>query len=113
MGGGTNILYRNRGDGTFEDVSLQSGIAVPRGPAEPFFVSDQWIPTGSYGLGVAAADFDNDGWPDIYVACDSVPSRFYHNKGNGTFEEVGRGDRLCGERERRHAGRHGRCRRGL
>ncbi|MGE5054138.1 MAG: CRTAC1 family protein [Acidobacteriota bacterium] len=90
MGGGTNILYRNRGDGTFEDVSLKSGIAVPRGPGEPFFVSDQWIPTGSYGLGVAAADFDNDGWPDIYVACDSVPSRFYHNKGNGTFEEVGR-----------------------
>ena len=90
MGGGTNILYHNRGDGTFEDVSLQSGVAVPRGPAEPFFVSDQWIPTGSYGLGVAAADFDNDGWPDIYVACDSVPSRFYHNKGNGTFEEVGR-----------------------
>jgi hypothetical protein len=90
MGGGTNILYRNRGDGTFEDVSLQAGIAVPRGPSEPFFVSDQWIPSGSYGLGVAAADFDNDGWPDIYVACDSVPSRFYHNKGNGTFEEVGR-----------------------
>jgi hypothetical protein len=90
MGGGTNILYRNRGDGTFEDVSLQSGIAVPRGPSEPFFVSDQWIPTGSYGLGVSAADFDNDGWPDIYVACDSVPSRFYHNKGNGTFEEIGR-----------------------
>ena len=51
MGGGTNILYRNRGDGTFEDVSLKSGIAVPRGPSEPFFVSDQWIPTGSYGLG--------------------------------------------------------------
>src|SRR6516225_1467052 len=90
MGGGTNILYRNRGNGTFEDVSLQAGIAVPRGPSEPFFVSDQWIPTGSYGLGVAAADFDNDGWPDIYVACDSVPSRFYHNKGDGTFEEIGR-----------------------
>ena len=53
-------------------------------------MSDHWIPTGSYGLGVAAADFDNDGWPDIYVACDSVPSRFYHNKGDGTFEEIGR-----------------------
>jgi hypothetical protein len=90
MGGGTNILYHNRGDGTFEDVSVQSGIAVPRGPSDPFFVADQWIPTGSYGLGVSAADFDNDGWPDIYVACDSVPSRFYHNKGNGTFEEVAR-----------------------
>ena len=91
LGGGTNILYRNRGDGTFEDVSVQSGVAIPRGPVTPTaFVSDQWIPIGSYGLGVSAADFDNDGWPDIYVACDSVPSRFYHNKGNGTFEEVGR-----------------------
>ena len=91
LGGGTNILYHNRGDGTFEDVSAQSGVSVPRGPAGPApFVSDRWIPVGSYGLGVCAADFDNDGWPDIYVACDSVPSRFYHNKGDGTFEEVGR-----------------------
>ena len=91
LGGGTNILYHNRGDGTFEDVSVQAGVAVPRGPvSRTEFVSDQWIPVGSYGLGVSAADFDNDGWPDIYVACDSVPSRFYHNKGDGTFEEVAR-----------------------
>ena len=91
LGGGTNILYHNRRDGTFEDVSVRSGIAVPRGPVTPTpFVTEQWIPIGSYGLGVCAADFDNDGWPDIYVACDSVPSRFYHNKGDGTFEEVGR-----------------------
>jgi hypothetical protein len=91
LGGGTNILYHNRGDGTFEDVSVQAGVAVPRGPVGPSaFVTDQWIPIGSYGLGVCAADFDNDGWPDIYVACDSVPSRFYHNKGDGTFEELGR-----------------------
>ena len=47
MGGGTNILYRNRGDGTFEDVSLKSGIAVPRGPAEPCFVCDKRIPKSS------------------------------------------------------------------
>jgi len=87
--GGTNILYRNRGDGTFEDVSERSGIAVPRGRIEPSFVNDQWIPVGSYGLGVSSADFDNDGWPDIYVACDSVPSRFYHNNQDGTFEEIG------------------------
>jgi hypothetical protein len=89
MGGGTNILYHNRGDGTFEDVSERSGVTVPRGPASFTFVPDQWIPSGSYGLGVCAADFDNDGWPDIYVACDSVPSRFYHNNHDGTFQEVG------------------------
>ncbi len=89
MSGGTNILYHNRGDGTFEDVSERSGIAVPRGATAATFVTDLWIPSGSYGLGVCAADFDNDGWPDIYVACDSVPSRFYHNNHDGTFEEVG------------------------
>jgi hypothetical protein len=89
MSGGTNILYHNRGDGTFEDVSERSGVAVPRGPAAPTFVNEQWNPVGSFGLGVCAADFDNDGWPDIYVACDSVPSRFYHNNQDGTFEEVG------------------------
>jgi len=89
LSGGTNILYHNRGDGTFEDVSERSGIVVPRGPATLTFVSGQWIPAGSYGLGVCAADFDNDGWPDIYVACDSVPSRFYHNNHDGTFEEIG------------------------
>jgi hypothetical protein len=87
--GGTNILYRNRGDGSFEDVSERSGIAIPRGRVEPSFVNDQWAPVGSYGLGVSSADFDNDGWPDIYVACDSVPSRFYHNNQDGTFNEIG------------------------
>ena len=89
LSGGTNILYHNRGDGTFEDVSERSGITVPRGPSAPTIDRMQWIPAGSYGLGVCAADFDNDGWPDIYVACDSVASRFYHNKRNGTFEEIG------------------------
>jgi hypothetical protein len=89
LSGGTNLLYRNRGDGTFEDVSERSGVAVPRGPTAPTFVGEQWMPSGSYGLGVCAADFDNDGWPDIYVACDSVPSRFYHNNHDGTFEEIG------------------------
>jgi len=89
MSGGTNILYHNRGDGTFEDVSERSGVAVPRGPAASTSVSEQWNPVGSFGLGVSAADFDNDGWPDIYVACDSVPSRFYHNNQDGTFEELG------------------------
>src|SRR5437899_7789015 len=52
-------------------------------------VSHQRVPAGSSGLGVCPADFDNDGWPDIYVACDSVPSRFYRNNQDGTFAEIG------------------------
>ncbi|HLH04896.1 MAG TPA: CRTAC1 family protein [Bryobacteraceae bacterium] len=69
-----NVLYHNNGDGTFTDVSEQAEILKPG---------------GRYGLGVAAADFDNDGWPDIYVACDMTPSLLFHNKHDGTFEERG------------------------
>lgn len=69
-----NILYRNNGDGTFTDVSEQSGIA------EPF---------GHYSLGVLTGDFNEDGLPDIYVACDQTPSLLYINKGHGKFEEEG------------------------
>ena len=86
--GGTNILYRNRGDGTFEDVSEASGIARPRGPSSMVFVTSDWRPVGSYGMGAASADFDNDGWPDIYVACDTAPSLLYRNNHDGTFREV-------------------------
>src|SRR5260370_26882542 len=86
--GGSNLLYRNRGDGTFEDVSEKSGIAYPRGSAAPF-VRENWRPTGSHGMGAAAADFDNDRCPDIYVACDTAPSLLYHNNHDGTFHEVG------------------------
>jgi len=89
MGGGTNILYHNRGDGTFEDVSEPSGVANPRGLPDPYVVRESWMPAGSYGMGAAAADFDNDGWPDIYVACDEARSLLYHNNHNGTFTEVG------------------------
>jgi enediyne biosynthesis protein E4 len=89
LAGGTNVLYRNRGDGTFEDVSEKSGIVVPRGPAAGTFVPKNWSPTGSYGMGAASADFDNDGWPDIYVACDTAPSLLYHNNHDGTFSEIG------------------------
>ncbi len=69
-----NALYHNNRDGTFTDVSREAGILAPG---------------GRYGLGVAAADFDNDGWPDIYVACDQTPGLFYHNRRDGTFEEIG------------------------
>jgi hypothetical protein len=71
--GVTNILYRNNGDGTFTDVSERAGIANPRGK----------------GLGVAFADYDGDGYTDIFVANDSVQCFLYHNNGNGTFTEVG------------------------
>jgi len=67
-------LYRNNGDGTFTDVSRQAGIAGLR---------------DSYGMTVVAADFNEDGWPDIYVACDSTPSLLLMNNRDGTFREEG------------------------
>jgi hypothetical protein len=71
---GRHSLYRNNGDGTFTDVSQQSGIAQA---------------SKCYGMTVAAADFDGDGWPDIYVACDSTPSLLFMNNHDGTFREEG------------------------
>ncbi len=87
--GGTNLLYRNRGDGTFEDVTAKAGIDVPSGPRPAGFASHGWRPRGSYGFAAVAADFDDDGWPDIYVACDSAPSLLYLNNRDGTFRECG------------------------
>jgi hypothetical protein len=68
----TNILYHNNGDGTFTDVSRRAGIENPAGKS----------------LGVAFADFDGDGWPDIYVANDSVQCFLYRNNHDGTFTDV-------------------------
>jgi hypothetical protein len=86
--GGANVLYRNKGDGTFADVSEASGIGRPRGPASMVFVPAGWRASGTYGMGAACADFDNDGWPDIYVASDTAPSLLYRNNHDGTFREV-------------------------
>jgi hypothetical protein len=70
----THLLYRNNGDGTFADVSKESGISSLR---------------GSYGLTAAAFDVDDDGWPDILLACDSTPSLLLMNNHDGTFREEG------------------------
>src|SRR5207253_1834492 len=70
---GKNVLYHNNGDGTFTDVSEPSGILQAN---------------GTFGLGVLTADFDNDGWPDIYVANDSTASALYQNKKNGKFVDI-------------------------
>ena len=69
----TSILYHNNGDGTFKDVSQKSGIAAKKGRA----------------LGVAFADYDGDGFTDIFVANDGMQQYLYHNNGNGTFTERG------------------------
>jgi hypothetical protein len=71
--GGTNVLYRNTGDGTFDDVSDRSGITAAG---------------GTYALGVSTLDFDDDGWTDVYVANDSNPSTLYRNNRDGTFTDV-------------------------
>jgi hypothetical protein len=70
---GINILYHNNGDGTFTDVSEKSGILQP-GPR--------------YSITAVSYDFDNDGWPDIYVAVDSQPSILFKNNHDGTFTDV-------------------------
>jgi enediyne biosynthesis protein E4 len=71
--GQKNILYHNRGDGTFEDVTAKAHIDRT---------------DGHYSLSVSTLDFDEDGWPDIYVACDSTPSILYRNNHDGTFTDV-------------------------
>jgi len=65
------LVYHNDGNGKFVEVSDKIGMNSP-----------------GKGLGVAFADYDGDGWPDVFIANDSVPESLYHNKGNGTFEEI-------------------------
>ena len=72
--GETNLLYRNNGNRTFTDVSISSGISEP---------------TGNYAFSPLVADFNDDQWPDIYVACDSTANLLYINQKNGTFAEEG------------------------
>src|SRR5271155_5442155 len=72
--GESDLLYHNRGNGTFEEVSAKAGVHNQ---------------IGYYGLGAMWSDYDNDGWPDLVVANDSVPSYLYHNNHDGTFTDVG------------------------
>jgi enediyne biosynthesis protein E4 len=69
----SNILYHNRGDGTFEDVTKKAQIDKTN---------------GAYSFSVTTLDYDDDGWPDMYVACDSTASILYHNNHDGTFKDV-------------------------
>ena len=72
--GESDFLFRNRGDGTFEDVSKKAGVDDPQ---------------HTFGMQAIWGDYDNDGWPDLYVTNDGDPNLLYHNKHDGTFEEVG------------------------
>jgi len=74
MEGETDFLFRNRGDGTFEDVSEKTGVNDPH---------------KLHGMGVVWGDYDGDGWPDLFVTNDSGWNFLYHNKQDETFEEVG------------------------
>jgi enediyne biosynthesis protein E4 len=72
--GQPNHLFRNRGNGTFEDVSKRAGVDDPQ---------------HTFGMQSIWGDYDNDGWPDLYVTNDGDPNLLFHNKHDGTFEEVG------------------------
>jgi enediyne biosynthesis protein E4 len=73
LAGAKNILYHNRGNETFEDVTTKAHIDRT---------------DGHYAFSVSTLDFDEDGWPDIYIACDSTPSILYRNNHDGTFTDV-------------------------
>ena len=93
--GDTCWLFRNRGNGTFEDVTATCGL----------------FDSSSKSLGVALVDHDQDGWPDIFVANDTQPNKLYRNQRNGTFKDVARRGGRRVQRGRQGARRHGRRRR--
>lgn len=72
--GYADLLYRNRGDGTFEEVAAKAGVSNPE---------------HRLGMGVVWADYDNDGWPDLFVTNDMSANFIFHNKHDGTFEDLG------------------------
>ena len=74
MPGETDLLYRNRGDGTFEEVSKKAGVSNPQ---------------KLHGMGVVWGDYDGDGWPDLFVTNDGAYNYLFHNLRNGTFDEIG------------------------
>ena len=74
MPGETNLLYRNRGDGTFEEVAAKAGVENTQ---------------KAHGMGICWGDFDGDGWPDLYVTNDGYRNFLFHNKRAGTFEDIG------------------------
>jgi enediyne biosynthesis protein E4 len=74
MEGESDLLFHNRGDGTFEEISKKAGVDDPQ---------------HRYGLGAVWGDYDNDGWPDLYLANDAGPNFLYRNRHDGTFDEVG------------------------
>ena len=71
--GSPDALYHNNGDGTFTNVTAKAKIYQPEGK----------------NLSVGAADYDNDGWPDLFVANDGLSAYLYHNQHDGTFKEIG------------------------
>ena len=89
--GTTTWLFRNRRNGTFEDVTAAAGLFDPTSKA----------------LGVTMLDYDMDGWPDLFVANDTQPNKLYRNQHNGTFAEVGVQAGLAFSRRRTGTSRHG------
>ena len=87
-----DLLYHNRGDGTFEEVSQKAGVADAK---------------RYYGMGVMWSDYDNDGWPDLFVANDATPSYLYHNNHDGTFTDVAMASGVALSSEGEQQGRMG------